>query len=245
MRYSGHYWGASNTSDYVEPYVSFTSNGPILKWYSQWWDADFLSIWGDADNPRINLGSDKFINLSSTGIQTGTGGNGDIGINTTDGVNINSGGDAAINITYDGIDIAPSGTGDYPHIGFNNGARSFSLATSAGTSAGAWVFNVSGSPVATFDGGVGVRFHDYTAGVLSTDSSGNISAHATKTFTLSSGAATVSDTDITANSVIVVTLKSASGTRSGNPDIVPTASTGFTATGGASDNSTYNYVILN
>jgi hypothetical protein len=64
------------------------------------------------------------------------------------------------------------------------------------------------------------------------------------TFTLASGAATVANTSITANSVVRVTLKTASGTRGGDPDIIPTASTGFTATGAATDNSTYNYVIL-
>ena len=62
--------------------------------------------------------------------------------------------------------------------------------------------------------------------------------------TLASGSATVANTSVTANSVILVTLKTASGTRSGNPDIVPTSGTGFVATGGASDNSTYNFVIL-
>ena len=64
------------------------------------------------------------------------------------------------------------------------------------------------------------------------------------TFTLSSGVATVSNTSVTANSVIMLTLKTASGTRAGNPDIVPTAGTGFTATGAATDTSVYNYVIL-
>jgi len=64
------------------------------------------------------------------------------------------------------------------------------------------------------------------------------------TFALASGAATVLNTSVTANSVIIVTVKTVSGTRAGNPDIVPTAATGFTATGGGSDNSTYNYVIL-
>jgi hypothetical protein len=64
------------------------------------------------------------------------------------------------------------------------------------------------------------------------------------TFTLSSGSVTVSNTSVTANSVIMVTLKTASGTRAGNPDIVPTSGTGFTATGAATDNGTYNYVIL-
>ncbi len=65
------------------------------------------------------------------------------------------------------------------------------------------------------------------------------------TFTLIAGSKTVSDTRITANSVVLVTLKTAGGVRVGNPDIVPTASTGFVATGGGSDTSTYNYVIIN
>lgn len=66
------------------------------------------------------------------------------------------------------------------------------------------------------------------------------------TFTLVSGVATVSDTSIDANSVVMVTVKTVSGTRTGNPDIVPTAGTGFVATelGGTSDNSTYNFVVL-
>ena len=64
------------------------------------------------------------------------------------------------------------------------------------------------------------------------------------TFTLVAGAATVSNTSVTANSVIEVTLKTVGGTRAGNPDIVPTASTGFTAAGAATDTSTYNYIIL-
>ncbi|CAN5327447.1 hypothetical protein BH09VER1_BH09VER1_49010 [soil metagenome] len=64
------------------------------------------------------------------------------------------------------------------------------------------------------------------------------------TFTLAAGAATVANTSVTANSVIICTLKSLGGSRAGNPDVVPTASTGFVATGGASDTSTYNYVIL-
>lgn len=65
------------------------------------------------------------------------------------------------------------------------------------------------------------------------------------TFTLIAGSATVSDTNVTANSTILITLKTLGGTRSGNPDIVPAASTGFTATGAATDTSTYNYVIIN
>jgi hypothetical protein len=63
------------------------------------------------------------------------------------------------------------------------------------------------------------------------------------TFTLVAGVAVVPNTSVTANSVIQVTLKTVGGTRAGNPDIVPTAGTGFTATGGSLDTSTYNYWI--
>lgn len=64
------------------------------------------------------------------------------------------------------------------------------------------------------------------------------------TFTLIAGVATVTNTSITANSVIAVTLKTLGGTRTGNPDIVPTATTGFVATGGVADTSTYNFIIM-
>jgi hypothetical protein len=65
------------------------------------------------------------------------------------------------------------------------------------------------------------------------------------TFTLSSGAATVTNTSITANSVVCCTVKTSSGTLgTGTPEIVITAGTGFTATGVATDNSTYNFVVL-
>lgn len=66
---------------------------------------------------------------------------------------------------------------------------------------------------------------------------------ASGTFTVAGGAATVSNTTITANSVILTTLKTVSGT----PlwlKITPTASTGFAVSGGGADNSTYNYVII-
>lgn len=61
------------------------------------------------------------------------------------------------------------------------------------------------------------------------------------TFTCVAGVATVTNTSITANSVIQVTLKTLGGTRTGNPDIVPTAGVGFVATGGVADTSTYNW----
>lgn len=65
------------------------------------------------------------------------------------------------------------------------------------------------------------------------------------TFTLTAGSATVSNTSITANSVVVCALKTSSGTPGlFDPLIVLNAGTGFTATGAATDNSTYNFVVL-
>ncbi len=65
------------------------------------------------------------------------------------------------------------------------------------------------------------------------------------TFTLSSGAATVSNTSVTANSVVCCTVKTASGTLgTGTPEITINPTVGFTAAGVATDNSTYNFVIL-
>lgn len=64
------------------------------------------------------------------------------------------------------------------------------------------------------------------------------------TFTLVSGTKVVANTSVTANSVIIPTLKTVSGTRAGVPDCVPTAGVGFTATGAATDNGTYNFVVV-
>lgn len=64
------------------------------------------------------------------------------------------------------------------------------------------------------------------------------------TFTLVAGTKTIANTSVTANSVIIPTLKTASGTRAGVPDCVPTAGVGFTATGAATDNGTYNFVVI-
>jgi hypothetical protein len=57
---------------------------------------------------------------------------------------------------------------------------------------------------------------------------------------------TVADTYVTANSVIVITLKTVGGTVSPTPLYIPTITpgTGFTVAGLASDTSTYNYRII-
>jgi hypothetical protein len=57
---------------------------------------------------------------------------------------------------------------------------------------------------------------------------------------------TVTDPNVTANSSIVVTLKTVGGTVSPSVPYIATitAGTGFTITGTASDTSTYNYRII-
>jgi hypothetical protein len=56
---------------------------------------------------------------------------------------------------------------------------------------------------------------------------------------------TVADTKVTANSSIVITLKTVGGTVGAIPAIKTiTAGTGFTVAGTASDTSVYNYKII-
>lgn len=56
---------------------------------------------------------------------------------------------------------------------------------------------------------------------------------------------TVTDSFVTANSAIVITLKTVGGTVGAIPAIQTiTAGTGFTIAGTASDTSTYNYLII-
>lgn len=65
------------------------------------------------------------------------------------------------------------------------------------------------------------------------------------TFVLSSGTASIATTAVDANTVIACTVKTASGTLgTGTPEIVITSGSGFTATGIATDNSTYNWIGL-
>jgi hypothetical protein len=57
---------------------------------------------------------------------------------------------------------------------------------------------------------------------------------------------TVTDSAVTANSAIVITLKTVGGTVSPSAPYIATitAGTGFTVTGTATDTSTYNYCII-
>lgn len=57
---------------------------------------------------------------------------------------------------------------------------------------------------------------------------------------------TVADTRVSANSAIVITLKTVGGTVSPSVPYIATITvgTGFTVTGTASDTSTYNYLIV-
>jgi hypothetical protein len=65
------------------------------------------------------------------------------------------------------------------------------------------------------------------------------------TFTLSSGATTLNNTSITANSVLVCWLKTASGVVTALPYATAVSvGASYTIAGGAGDNSTYNYIIF-
>lgn len=65
------------------------------------------------------------------------------------------------------------------------------------------------------------------------------------TVTLSSGAGTISSTAITANSILIIGLKTASGVITEHPYATAvTAGTSYTITAGAGDNSTYNWALI-
>jgi hypothetical protein len=65
------------------------------------------------------------------------------------------------------------------------------------------------------------------------------------TFALASGTATVASTAIDSNTVVVLSVKTASGTLgTGTPEIQVQSGTGFTASGAATDNSTYNWAAF-
>jgi len=55
---------------------------------------------------------------------------------------------------------------------------------------------------------------------------------------------TVANTNVTANSVILFGLKTATGTPAAPFLVTVTPGTGFTVASGASDTSVYNYIIL-
>ncbi len=56
----------------------------------------------------------------------------------------------------------------------------------------------------------------------------------------------MTDSNVTASSTVVITLKTVGGTVGATPHVATiTPGTGFTTVGSASDTSTYNYLILN
>lgn len=64
------------------------------------------------------------------------------------------------------------------------------------------------------------------------------------TFTCASSAATIANTNVDSGSLIVMTLKTVGGTVAAPFVATITPGTGFTATCGGSDTSTYNYLII-
>ena len=114
-----------------------------------------------------------------------------------------------------------------------------SVSTNPGFLSSSANFYISPSGDATITGNIAVN----TAGDgLKIQSGSNAKAG---TVTLSSGAATVSTTAITANSTVSFGLKTKSGTLTQAPYMsAVTAGTSFNVTASATDNSTYNWVII-
>lgn len=76
---------------------------------------------------------------------------------------------------------------------------------------------------------------------------GNFTGKSTGTCTANNTTpVSVSNTNVTANSIILLTVKTATGANAGQAYISSTTpSTGFSITSGAADTSIYNYMILN
>lgn len=76
---------------------------------------------------------------------------------------------------------------------------------------------------------------------------GNFTGKSTGTVTANNtSAVAVSNTNVTANSIILLTIKTATGANAGQAYVSSTtASSGFSITSGAADTSVYNYMILN
>lgn len=76
---------------------------------------------------------------------------------------------------------------------------------------------------------------------------GNFTGKSTGTVTATNGTpVSVSNTNVTANSIILLTVKTATGANAGQAYVSSTTpSTGFSITSGAADTSVYNYMILN
>ena len=98
---------------------------------------------------------------------------------------------------------------------------------------------VSGQQLVSPIGVAGSFVYNGGAQVSAVPSSGS-------TVTLASGAGSLTGLTLTANSIIVFTLKTASGTIASQPYLTAISVTAGTATvaAGGSDNSTYNYLVI-
>lgn len=134
----------------------------------------------------------------------------------------------------------------------SNGTSVFNVTTSGNISFGG-VITSSGTTTNTLAGALSssATADNSFAGDVTTSALGKTfkvksgSNSKAGTFTLASGGATVSNTSWTADSVVIITLKTVSGTVVGNPYVTSSSvGTSFTVSAGVADNSTYNYVIL-
>ena len=194
----------------------------------------FPNFWGDRNGPVYALGT------TNTGIYTsGVDGNNQQVINFTNS------GNASYQFGKDILSLSSS----TPKIAFSEATIPTAANTALIQLGGAGGGGI-GAPIAQSASLQGNTYNTPRDLVIAYGAGTNVgvaisaSNGLSGTFTLVGGTKVVSNTNITANSVVMVTLKTLGGTRAGNPDIVLTAGTGFTATGGSSDTSTYNYIIL-
>lgn len=229
--YAGHYAGTYNIYEDYFPSSHLNNNkffGPSLESSSILTVA--AQIYGENTHlysPRLEAsggsGTDFKIVLASTSqcclITGGSGVN--LGAITDSGT-------GNIYTTRQGITVNTIGTGTESAISAKTNVTNTNRVYSGKDTSGVENFKVQG------DGLVGLTQVKY------------LTSAKVGTFTLAAGAATISNTSVTTNSVIRYSLKTLGGTIAAHPyQATITPATGFTvAGGGASNTSTYNYEIV-
>ncbi len=161
-----------------------------------------------------------------------------------------------LNSPYNEIDTAASGTGvNLPNSSgthavpyqfcaiYNNGANAVTVYAAQGTSD--TINGVAGATGVTLAAGATALFLSAKTTVWSAIGVDSIPSALRGTFTANSGSAvTVTNANITANSVVTFGLKTVGGTPAAPFMVTVTPGTGFTVNSGGSDTSVYNYAIF-
>lgn len=226
---SGFLGGGSSAATTISSATVSNVNGPVIPYInsSNVLTGSAQDMYYDATNKRVGFGvtSGLSYDLEITRTRNGE----PVGVYSK---NLHSGGDA---VFCNANDVGGSVCMGIGGSGFPAPYSGNQFFTSSGN---IYFLPVSNSTVAV----VAADLATTTVGKTLKIATGTNGKHGT--FALSSGAAFVANTSITANSVIIPTMKTISGTATTVTISSTTVGGGFNAAGAATDNSTYNYAIL-